>query len=381
METMKATQCKAFGAIDEVMTVEDLVPIPSLDDEYQPVEKIHPLIKYATRQDRKTHMIIKTLAVALAPGDCRVLSGKTRELQGPPSFPYTPGADCCGIVTEVQPGETYFQRGDLVAARFSNAPRDALGEYARVSTTVCEKVDPSSSLSPLEAAALASASPAVVLARCIRPNERVLILGAGGGIGSHVCQLARHHGASFVCGVSRDPDRLLKAPLQCDRAIDYTKENVFEMKEFQEQPFDTLIDLACGGWLQLHQSSRQNLPPIVKPANQGGRFLTPTTDTPSFEGHSLGSLIYLFLLKPLFRSIWSRLVTRHHLPTFTNVNGLPNDRSIITQTLQLAYEKKLIAVVDGPYPMTTEGVRKAFLVQESRHGKGKVVIQVASNSS
>jgi hypothetical protein len=38
---------------------------------------------------------------------------------------------------------------------------------------------------------------------------------------------------------------------------------------------------------------------------------------------------------------------------------------------------QLQAVVDGPYPMTTDGVRAAFRVLQSRHGHGKVVITVA----
>ena len=80
---MKAAQGKYFGDVDEVMTVEDGVPLPNLEEEYnKPQETTHPLFRYATKLDRKNHMIIKTLAVALAPGDCRVLSGKTREFQG-----------------------------------------------------------------------------------------------------------------------------------------------------------------------------------------------------------------------------------------------------------------------------------------------------------
>lgn len=381
MMTMKATQCSAFGKIDQVMTVEDPVPVPQLTDEYVAVEPIHPVIQSATRKDRKTHMIIKTLAVALAPGDLRVLSGKTRELQGPPSFPYIPGADCCGIVMEIQPDEPYFKKGDRVAVRFSNAPRDALAEYARVSSTVCEKMAVTQNLSPLAAAALASASPAVQLAEYVQPNERILVLGAGGGIGSHFVQLARPKvgEGGYICGTSSTPERLLKAPLNYDKAIDYTKEDIFESKEFQEQPFDAIFDLACGGWLKLKEQSAKGIPSIVKPASQGGRFITPTSDTPSVEVHSLGQAMGYFMIKPLLRSIWSRIgFTRSRLPVFINASDcLPNNREIISRTLQLAYEKKLEAVVDGPYPMTTEGVREAFGIAESRHGKGKVVIQVA----
>ena len=378
---MKAVQCKDFSDdLDQIMFVEDNVSIPKLTDEYSPTLPIHPLIQMATKADRKTHMIIRTLAVALAPGDYRVVSGRTRQVQGPPSLPFIPGSDCCGIVVEVQPSEHYFKPGDLVAVRFSNAPRDALGEYSRVSSTVCEKVD-GATLSPIQAACLASASPATQLAEYINKGDRVLIFGAGGGIGSHVCQLARNiRGASFVCGVSANPQRLLDAPLNCDKAIDYTMEDVFSMSEFQNKPFDLIIDLACGGWLQLEEMASKGIPPIVKSWSNGGRFVTPTSDNPSFEAHSLLPLIRLLVIKPMMRSLWSWIWTRRYMPLFVNANDcLPNDRSIITRTLDLVYQGKLEAIIDGPYDMTTEGAREAFKMVQSRHGKGKVVIKVCDN--
>lgn len=374
---MKAAQGRDYGNIDQVLSVQDNIPVPSLQDDYKPTEKIHPLMQFATKVDRKTHMIIKTLAVALAPGDCRVLSGKTREFQGPPHFPYIPGGDCCGVVVKTNDDDTYFRPGDVVAARFTTAPRDAMAEYARVSVTVCEKVLDTTRISPEAAAALASASPAVVLGDMIRPGERVLILGAGGGLGSHLCQLARMKGASFICGVSETPQRLLKEPLNCDDAVDYTKENIYESRKYQENPFDTIIDLACGGWPHLMKNSRKNLPSIVKPANEGGRYITPTSDKPTFEGRSFTQLLFFFLIQPLWRYVWSRVFTRRRLPTFTKPNCLPGTRDILTRTLSLASDGKLQAVIDGPYPMTTEGVRKAFRTLESRHPKGKVVVKVA----
>jgi NADPH:quinone reductase-like Zn-dependent oxidoreductase len=281
-------------------------------------------------------MIIKTLAVALAPGDCRVLSGKTREFQGPPSFPYIPAGDCCGIVVELpemkDKDECYFKIGDVVAARFTNAPRDAMAEYAVVSTSVTEKVDPTANISPEEAAALASASPATITCDHVRPGERILILGAGGGIGSHACQLARVvHGASYICGVSNDAERLLRAPLSCDDAIDYTEDIVFDSKKYQEDPFDTIIDLASGGWPQLVQHKKDKIPSIVKPANKGGRFLTMCPDVATYEAHSIWKILGMFLIRPLTRAITSRLFTRRSLPKFTMAMGLPDGREVMTR--------------------------------------------------
>jgi NADPH:quinone reductase-like Zn-dependent oxidoreductase len=392
VKTMRAAQGKDYGDIDEMISVEDHVKYPSLED--IPAKK------------RKNLMIIKTYAVALACGDCRVLSGLTRELQGPPSFPYIPCGDCSGIVVEIPKDvdDFPFKIGDRVAARFLGAPRDALAEYAVIHQAVCEKVP--ENVSSEDAAALASASPAVLLAERIQPGERVLILGAGGGVGSHVVQLMRDRGASFIAGVSRSPDRLLAPPLSYDRAIDYTKEEPFDIAEFKEEPFDVIMDLASGGWPKLIKDYQSGTASIVKPASMGGRFLTVTPDNAIFEMHSIPPVLKLFLFTPLWRAIKSRLWGRWRLPKYTFAMSLPDDRAFMTKTMDLASKGTLKAVIDprgkrvnssiiagvvlqkltfdkfiilipGPFPFATEGVREAFRLQKSRHIHGKVIVQVS----
>jgi NADPH:quinone reductase-like Zn-dependent oxidoreductase len=364
METqklMRAVQANDYGDIDEVLSVEDTVKYPSLAD--LPDKK------------RKDFMIIKTHAVALACGDCRTLSGLTKEFQGPPSFPYIPGGDCSGVVVEIpeEAKSSPFKVGDRVAARFVVGPRDGLAEYALIHQSVCEKIP--DNVSSVEAVALAGACPATVLADRINKGERVLVLGAGGGVGSHVCQLMRERGASYIVGVSRSPDRLLKPPLSYNFAIDYSKEDPFSVQEFKNAPFDVVLDLAgAGGWLRLLQDSS-----IVKPASQGGRFLTTTPDKAIFEGHNIFQLLQLFLCTPLWRAFKSRTWARYRLPAYTFAMSLPAERDVMTRTMDLAGKGTLKAVIDsnGPFPFTTEGVRAAFRLQESRHAHGKVVVQVS----
>ena len=61
---MKAAQGKDYGDIEKILHVDENVEYPNLDD--------------LSQMQRKTSLIIKTYAVALACGDCRVLSGMTR---------------------------------------------------------------------------------------------------------------------------------------------------------------------------------------------------------------------------------------------------------------------------------------------------------------
>lgn len=363
---MKAAQGKGFGDIDSMLTVED-IKLPNLDD--LPAKK------------RKKCMIVQTRAVALACGDCRVLSGKTRKFQGPPSFPYIPGGDCSGVVwkipTEASEDPDFpFKIGDRVAARFTEGPRGALGEFSIVDTTVCEKIP--EKLSFEEGAILASVSPATLLAQRIQEGERVLIMGAGGGVGSHACQVMRKVGASYLVGVSCTPDRLLQQPLKYDEAINYSEQDPFSIEKFKDNPFDVVVDLAGGSWLRLMEDSISNERSIVKPASQGGRYLTLTPDKAIFEARSLWGILNPFLFIPLWRALKSRLWARRRFPKYTFAHSLEFERSHLTRTMNMAEDGTLKAVLDsrGPFSFDTEGIRKAFRLQESRHIHGKVVIAI-----
>lgn len=315
------------------------------------------------------------------------MSGLTRELQGPPSFPYIPGGDCSGIVWEIpQEAKDHeenfpFQVGDRVAARFAEGPRGALAEYAVVDTRVCEKIP--DNLSFEEGAVLASVAPATLLGEGIREGERVLVLGAGGGVGSHTCQVMRNQGASFLVGVSKNPDRLLRPPLSLDIAIDYTKQDPFSVKEFSDKAFDTVVDLAGGSWLRLVNGCNSGEPSIVKPASEGGRYLTLTPDQAVFEAHSVLAVMKPFLFIPLWRTLKSRLWARRRLPKYTFAMSLDSERTHLTRTMEMARNGVLKACIDpqGPFPFTTEGVRKAFRLQETRHVNGKVVIAVSETGN
>lgn len=371
---MRAVQVKDYGDIDEVLGVAHHVQVPRLSDGPPPRSLFGPYGPF---------MIIKVLSVSLSPGDWRTLSGKTRSVQRPKSFPYVPGGDCCGVVVELpnDNDQSSFKIGDRVAVRFTgNGPKGALGEYAMVDMTVAEKVP--DSISSDAAAALASASWAVPLAEYIHETDkRVLILGAGGGIGSHVCQLLRQRGVDYIVGVSNAPNRLLQKPLSYDEAIDYTKHDIFSLERFQKNPFDMIIDLSCGGWPRLVQDVREKRSLVVKPLSQGGRYVTTLTDNAVLEVSSMAHFLWKALHPALVRSIWSRVWTRSTLPSYTFAMLGPEERIVVTKTLELADKGVLEAALDerGPFEFTTEGVRKAFHVQESRHVHGKVVIHVADD--
>lgn len=327
----------------------------------------------------KNNVLIKTEAVALAPGDARILSGKTKELQGPGITPYIPGGDCCGVVVDLgdaSPDDLGFDVGDRIAARFVDGPMGALAEFALVSTKMSGKV-PDEIKSTEAAALVSSATIALTLSRRVKAKERVLIIGAGGGVGSYLCQLLRERDVSFIAGVSKDPKRLVNE-LGCDQAVDYTKQDPLLVEEWKKDPFDVVIDLASGYWDALLKLKEQNEKLIIKSGSNGGRFLTTSLDEPWYELHSIWPALKKFLFKPLWRAIYSRSFYRTSLPSYTFAFSLDNDLKVFNETFELARQGNLKACIDdkGPFPFDTQGVRDAFDLQYSRHVRGKVVIKL-----
>lgn len=361
--TMRAAQAVTYGLIDEVLTVANTVKVPRLAD--------------LPEKERRTSMLIRVHAVSLAPGDVRVISGRTRELQGPRSLPYVPGGDAVGIIVELDKEATDlpFKLGDRVAARFVDGPRGALGEYAIVSTKVADTVP--DDMPSVHGAALVSATPAVLLADRVKQGERVLVFGASGGVGSHLCQLLRDRQVSKLVGVSDKPQQLLKPPLLCDEAISYIDQDVFTMYKYVNDPFDVVIDLHGGAFYKFGSQS------VVKPASHGGRYLTTTPDQPWYDVHSIWQAIQIFLLPGLWRALKSRTWSRRSLPKYSYVLAIPSQSNeVVRKAFSFYQQGRLQAVLandNKPFPFTTHGVREAFHLQESRHTKGKIIVTVAEH--
>ena len=376
---MRAAQCSNYGHdMNEILSVVDQIPVPRLAD-------------LTSAKQRRQSLVIRVLAVALAPGDVRVLSGLTRELQGPPGgCPYIPGGDCCGIVVELpeqqQQQEPPFKVGDRVAVGFFEAPRGALAEYAIVSQLVAYQVP--DSISSVEAAALVSAAPGIFLAEdYIKEGERVLVLGAGGGVGTTFCQRLLHHGASLVVGVGSTQTGSLwrkNELFSANEFIDYTQTDPLAVEKYlaKENRFDIIVDFAGGGFQRLEERVKANEPIPVQTAAEGGRFLTTIPPVgPTYEIHGWLQLVQSFLWPSLAKAILSRTWYRRRLPAYTFGLAIPMERRRASRPMELAEAGQLRAVVDpeGPFPFTTQGVRDAFRKQQSRHAHGKVVISVAEH--
>jgi NADPH:quinone reductase-like Zn-dependent oxidoreductase len=148
----------------------------------------------------------------------------------------TPGLDLSGVVEAVGPGVTRFAVGDEVLG----IGRATFAEYAVA--VEGKLVHKPAGLSFEQAAAMpVSGITAVEAVRKagVQPGQRVLVTGAGGGVGSYAVQIARAAGAHVTALVA--PERIEAATaLGADVVIDRTTEEV----DARGPLYDVIIDTA-----------------------------------------------------------------------------------------------------------------------------------------
>ena len=136
------------------------------------------------------------------------------------------GADVAGVVEAVGPGVTRFRPGDAVFGEMGVGRFGGLAEY--VCAAEAWLIAKPERLSFPEAAALPMAGLTALQGLRdhgqIKPGQKVLIVGASGGVGTFAVQIAKALGAEVtaVCSTAKiDQARALGA----DHVIDYTRED------------------------------------------------------------------------------------------------------------------------------------------------------------
>ncbi|MEU4715692.1 NAD(P)-dependent alcohol dehydrogenase [Micromonospora purpureochromogenes] len=148
-----------------------------------------------------------------------------------------PGMDLAGVVEAVGRHVTRFAPGDEVYGT-------GAGSYAEYALAPQHKLARKpAGLTFAEAAAIPvsgqTALTAVRDAATVRPDQRVLVIGAGGGVGSYAVQLATAAGAHVtgVCGPTK-PD--LVTSLGATDVIDHTREDITD----RGVRYDVIVDTA-----------------------------------------------------------------------------------------------------------------------------------------
>jgi NADPH:quinone reductase-like Zn-dependent oxidoreductase len=254
------------------------------------------------------------------------------------------GMDVAGVVEAVGQEVTALRQGDEVFGTCNGA----FAEYAAVREDRCAPKP--AGLTFEQAAALpvsaVTALQAVRKQGRVQAGQRVLVIGAGGGVGSYAVQIAKASGA-HVTGVCSTGKVDLVRSLGADEVVDYTTTDVTE----SGQRYDVVLDIA--GNRPLRQLRRVMTPrgTLVIVGGEGGDRLTGGLDRQ-------------------FRAVLLSLVVRQRMRFFVAVARRPDLETI----RELVESGAVRPAVDRTYPL----VEAAQAVRDMTEGRvrGKAVVTV-----
>ncbi|MET9595221.1 NADP-dependent oxidoreductase [Streptomyces sp. NPDC006516] len=191
---------------------------------------------------------VKVEYAALNPLDWQTADGALDGV-APHVFPLVLGTDFAGRVDMVGSGDNRFRVGDPVLGRVTAPPVGRCGAYGEY---VCVPQDSPIALVPRDlplrtAAALptAGATAAQILSSsAVRSGVSLLVVGATGGVGSFLTQLAAARGIGVVAAVRGDEGRRMGA-LGATATVDTTDPVALEarVRELYPGGVDALVDL------------------------------------------------------------------------------------------------------------------------------------------
>jgi NADPH:quinone reductase-like Zn-dependent oxidoreductase len=254
------------------------------------------------------------------------------------------GADVAGVVEAVGNDVTRFQLGDEVFGI-------ATGSYAEYARAPEDKLAPRPANLTFEQAAVVAVSGLTALQGLrdhgrVRPGQKVLIIGASGGVGTYAVQVATAFGAR-VSGVCSTTKVDLVRSLGADRVIDYTREDFAD----EERRYDVILDV--GGNASLSRLRRALTPKgtlVIIGGESDGRWIGGTD-------RQLRALV----LSPFVGQKLGTFIAREN-----------HEDMIVLKALIEA--GKVTPVIDRAYPLSE--VADAIRYMRDGRARGKVVITV-----
>jgi len=283
----------------------------------------------------KALVIIK--AAGVNPVDWKIREGYMKQMI-PLQFPSTLGMDFSGVIKEVGEGVSAsdLKQGDEIygQAGVTNGGSGAFAELALANeNSIAHKP---SHLSHAEAAALplvgVSAWQALVENIGLSKDQKILIHGGSGGIGSIAIQLAKYLGVHVATTVSAN-DKEFVQELGADVVIDYKSQNFEDLLHDYDAVFDTVAG----------ETYRRSFKVLKK----GSGIIVSMLEQPNSE------LMNQYGIKAIFQ--------------FTQVN-----RERLTKLAQWVDQNNIRVNVEKTFSLDEAG--KALDYQKDVHPRGKVVI-------
>jgi NADPH:quinone reductase-like Zn-dependent oxidoreductase len=253
-----------------------------------------------------------------------------------------PGRSFAGTVEAVGAGASGFAPGDQVYGTCNGS----FAEYAAVRT---DQLAPKPANLTFEQAAVVAISGLTALQGLrehakVRPDQKVLIVGASGGVGTYAVQLAKVFGA-HVTGVCSTTKVDLVRSLGADQVIDYAREDFAD----GQQRYEVILDI--GGNASLSRLRRALTPKgtlVITGGETDGRWLGGTD-------RQLRALV----LSPFVGQKLGTFVSREN----------HRDLMVLKELIEAG---KVTPVVDRAYPLSD--VPDAIRYLRGGHARGKVVI-------
>jgi NADPH:quinone reductase-like Zn-dependent oxidoreductase len=271
----------------------------------------------------------------LAPIFVRLLRGGLR-LPHDTAF----GGDIAGHVEAVGAAVTQFRPGDEVFGLSG-------GAFAEYVSAVEERFAVKPANLSFEAAAAVPLAALTALQALrdhgqIAPGQKVLINGAGGGVGTFAVQLAKHFGADVtaVCG-TRNVDMV--GSIGADHVIDYTKEDFTR----SGRRYDLIAAV----------NGNHSLVEYRRALSARGICVV--------VGGAMAQFLPVIVLGPLFSRVGRR--------KFQAMMTRPNQQDLLLLK-QLLEAGVVVPIIDRTYPLAEVPDAIRYLV--AGHARGKVVITV-----
>ncbi len=144
-----------------------------------------------------------------------------------PPLPFVPGSEYAGHIDAVGEGVKHLKAGDAVAAIGSSG---GFATHACVNAASVMPLPPGMPLTDAAAFAFTygTSHHALMDRAALRAGETVLVLGAGGGVGTAALQIAKAAGARVIAAVSSDAKAQRCLELGADAALNYSTQPVRE---------------------------------------------------------------------------------------------------------------------------------------------------------
>lgn len=282
-----------------------------------------------------TEVLVKVHAAGVNPVDWKVRANGG--FLGEP--PFSVGWDVSGVVEEVARGVTRFQPGDEVFG-MPWFPRQAAAYAEYVTAPSRQFAHKPRSIDHVHAAGLPLASltawQALVDTAQIKPDQKVLVHAAAGGVGHLAVQIAKAKGA-YVLGTARAEKHDFLRSLGVDEPIDYSTTPVAEMPH----ELDVVLDLVGG------DTGEQSVPLV----------------------HSGGIVIPV----PSGASEATLQAAKEAGIRATGILVEPDGASL-TQIAQLVDDGAIRVEIDSTYPLADAA--QAHARGETGRARGKIVLEV-----